>query len=324
MKAIRIGIGAALCAAALASPASAQTATRGFSTMYVFGDSLVDAGNIRISTGGAVPNAAQGYYQGRFTNYLDYTDWVSQSLFGAPTVASLAGGNNFAFGGARVVTDGVGGLDLGQQLGLYNARIGAAGRADANALYVLNFGGNDLFALLDSDPNNTGGLSDEDYITALIEQYAGAVQSLNDLGARNILITGIPNALDPLALAIDARLRSQLDGLNLAVDTRLDRFSYIDFFGTVLSNPAAVELPPQQLGVNCINSRAAINNGCEGIFSFDGTHPTAPIHLAIAKQLNVQFGIGSVPEPATWATMIAGFALVGGAMRRRTRQMVAA
>jgi len=30
---------------------------------------------------------------------------------------------------------------------------------------------------------------------------------------------------------------------------------------------------------------------------------------------------GAVPEPATWAMMIAGFGLVGGAMRRRSTKV---
>ena len=33
-------------------------------------------------------------------------------------------------------------------------------------------------------------------------------------------------------------------------------------------------------------------------------------------------GVAAVPEPATWAMLIAGFGLVGGAMRRRTRTSV--
>jgi len=39
---------------------------------------------------------------------------------------------------------------------------------------------------------------------------------------------------------------------------------------------------------------------------------------------NVQYSIlsGAVPEPATWAMMITGFGLVGGAMRRRPRKLL--
>ncbi|MBM6577743.1 PEP-CTERM sorting domain-containing protein [Microvirga sp. SRT01] len=32
---------------------------------------------------------------------------------------------------------------------------------------------------------------------------------------------------------------------------------------------------------------------------------------------NSNAGIGAVPEPSTWAMMIVGFGMVGGAMRRR-------
>jgi len=315
MNSIRIATAAALASTVmLATPVAAQTATRDFSDIYVFGDSLVDAGNVKTASGGTTPPDSRGYFQGRFTNGFDFTDLVSISLFGEATRPSLLGGNNFAFGGARVVADGVGGLDLAQQLGLYQQRIGVAGVADPNALYVLNFSGNDLFALASGD---TGGRSASDYVSLLIGGYAGAVQTLNDKGARNILITGIPNADNPLALAIDQALNAALDGLSLNSATRLDRFSYIDFFTTLQTDPGALGLPPQQLGINCYDSPAAIADGCRGIFSFDGTHPTAPVHGAIAQELRVQFGIGAVPEPATWAMMIGGFALVGTALRRR-------
>ena len=62
----------------------------------------------------------------------------------------------------------------------------------------------------------------------------------------------------------------------------------------------------------------AIANGCVGICSFDGTHPTAPIQAALFRDINRQFDLTSgVPEPATWAAMVLGFGLVGGALRRR-------
>ena len=87
---------------ALAAPAQADRDTPRYTSLTVFGDSLVDAGNIRALGLGA--NPAQGYFMGRFTNGYDYTDLLSIALFGTPTMPSLgplAGGTNFAYGGAR-------------------------------------------------------------------------------------------------------------------------------------------------------------------------------------------------------------------------------
>ncbi|MCP6473655.1 PEPxxWA-CTERM sorting domain-containing protein, partial [Klebsiella pneumoniae] len=36
-----------------------------------------------------------------------------------------------------------------------------------------------------------------------------------------------------------------------------------------------------------------------------------------AQILDAYFGNGGIPEPTTWAMMIGGFGLVGGALRRR-------
>ena len=52
---MRLGIAAGFLLAGLSAPATATN-------LYVFGDSLVDAGNISIVTGGALPNPAQGYF----------------------------------------------------------------------------------------------------------------------------------------------------------------------------------------------------------------------------------------------------------------------
>lgn len=47
---------AVIAAAGLAAMPAAAT------NLYVFGDSLVDAGNVSVSTGGVIPSAAQGYF----------------------------------------------------------------------------------------------------------------------------------------------------------------------------------------------------------------------------------------------------------------------
>lgn len=317
---------AAACAALLAAHGTAATASPRFSSLYVFGDSLVDAGNIAVLTGGATPNQAAGYFPGRFTNGYNYVDYINYQLFGTATTASLRGGNNFAFGGARIVSDTTDPIpDLTPQLGAYAARQGAAA-GDASALYILNMGGNDIFALgrfAAGNPNALNPIGDaEAYIEALVSIYANAVTTLDQLGARNILITGIPNSTDPLALKVDQLLQARLDGLVLASDTNLMRYSYIDFFGRVATDPGSLGLPSLRTDTTCIQARAQAT-GCAGIFSFDGVHPTAAVQSALFRDMVTQFNLAPVPEPASWAMMIAGFGVVGTAIRRRRTGMAA-
>lgn len=309
---------AALAAIAMvglfAGPAQAERSTPQYTSLTVFGDSLVDAGNIFTSTGGAIPNPALGYFQGRFTNGYDYTDLLSIELFGTPTVASLQGGDNYAFGGARAsTTSSV--PDLNEQLALYGADLLGGKSVDANGLYILNFGGNDIFNAPPPGPAEDAFLMN----SAMV--YAQGVQTLNDLGARNLLITGFPVLTDPASVRAEGYLTSALAWLSLDSSTTLFRFSYLDFFGRVLTDPGSLGLPPQNTLVTCRQAgAAAIANGCVGYFSFDGTHPTAPIHRALYEDLNRQFDLaGAIPEPQVWAMLIFGFVVTGGAMRRKRR-----
>ena len=69
--------------------------------LVIFGDSLSDTGNVAIATGGALPNPTL-YFQGRFSNGPIWVDTLAQEL-GEPAVQpSLAGGLDYAFGGATV------------------------------------------------------------------------------------------------------------------------------------------------------------------------------------------------------------------------------
>ena len=306
---ILIALGASIAAA---SPADAKRATAQYTSLTVFGDSLVDAGNIAIATGGTVPNPALGYFQGRFTNGYDYTDLLSIKLFGMPTVASLAGGTNFAFGGARASTTSAV-PDLSEQLGLFNAYLIAGHSIDTNGLYVLNFGGNDVF----NAPGDPAAAST--FLQSAAMTYAAGVQALNNLGVRNILLTGFPVATDPRSAEAEGYLTTSLGNLSLAGDTTLFRFDYLDFFGRVQSNPSSLGLPTLDLTTTCIAANAQAT-GCQGIFSFDGTHPTAAVQSALFRDIDRQFGLSAaVPEPATWAMMLVGFGFVGFAMRRRQK-----
>lgn len=312
MKNLTAAVAAIAVIGGVAGPAQAKRSTAQYTSLTVFGDSLVDAGNISILTGGATPNPAVGYFDGRFTNGYDYTDLLSIELFGAPTVASLQGGDNYAFGGARAsTTSGV--PDLNEQLALYSADLLGGKTVDANGLYILNFGGNDVFNAPPPGPAEDAFLMN----SAMV--YAQSVQTLNDLGVRNLLITGFPVLTDPASARAEGYLTTALAGLSLDSSTTLYRFSYLDFFGRVLSDPGSLGLPPQNTLVTCRQAgAAAIANGCIGYFSFDGTHPTAPIHQALFEDMDRQFALtGSIPEPQVWALLILGFGVTGGAMRRR-------
>ena len=63
-----------------------------------------------------------------------------------------------------------------------------------------------------------------------------------------------------------------------------------------------VSVPFELYASAWVNPSAAFGTGAPG-FAFAYLDPTVTV--------------GGVPEPASWAMMIAGFGLVGGAMRRR-------
>ena len=299
-------------AGAAATPAAATVQP---GQIVVFGDSLVDAGNVYLATGGTAPtnifnNPSRGYFPGRFTNGPDYTDLLSQRLYGHFSTPSLAGGNNYAFGGARVVANADTVPDLDAQLGLYSA-----GHAvDPNALYIINLGGNDDFAL-----EGKPAAAIAAYAGVLANTLAGAVQFLDAGGASRVLVTGIPN-VTATGFALDAVLQAKLDAIQPGLQhVALQRFSYLSFFQRLAADPLAFGVAPFTETGACFDHRTPVAGtiDCSGYFSVDGVHPIAPIQAAIFREVAGLTGIGSVPEPASWSLMIAGFGLTGYALRRR-------
>ena len=302
-----------------ATPAWASRDTERYTSVTVFGDSLVDAGNLYIANGGTRPDPKLGYFQNRFTNGYDYPDLLSIDLFGVPTTPSLAGGTNFAFGGARVVDTGDGIPDLEAQISAFTA----SGRPiDTNGLYILNFGGNDVFGAkgVFGQEGAIGSFPTIDaYLRAAASQYVAGVQTLNDLGARNIFMTDFPLAGDPFTIAANGYLTAAIATLSLDADTDLLFYSLSDFNRRALTNFSSLGLPPQRADINCLEAGAQAT-GCVGIFSFDGVHPTAAVQAAGYRDINQRFGLTSVvPEPSTWAMMLVGFGLLSACLRYRRR-----
>ena len=90
---------AAACAVLL-SPAAAHA----YSALYVFGDSLSDAGNLLLATsapGSPVsPQPLPPYANGQFSNGPTWVEDLSVSLGLGAEQPSLLGGNDYAYGGA--------------------------------------------------------------------------------------------------------------------------------------------------------------------------------------------------------------------------------
>ncbi|NMF90595.1 autotransporter domain-containing protein [Aromatoleum petrolei] len=170
---------------AVAAAFSASATAADFSNMYFFGDSLSDAGSFSA----LVPPGT-----GRFTTNPGpvWSENLAAAL-GTDAVPALAGGTNYAMGGARVTSlPGYPDADptrfatpIRSQIDAYLASTG--GRADPGALYSVWGGANDLFLALETSGNPLG-----DIVTAATDQVA-AVGALKAAGARYILVATMPD-----------------------------------------------------------------------------------------------------------------------------------
>src|SRR6185295_12709203 len=126
------------------------TQAQQFSQVYVFGDSLSDAGYFRPVLGAAGVPPSLLAILGRFTTAPGpvWSELIA-SHYGAPTGPSNANnGNIFAQGGARVAQNssatpaGAAQRPITTQVNEYLTRAG--GSADPNALYAIWAGANDV------------------------------------------------------------------------------------------------------------------------------------------------------------------------------------
>lgn len=317
----------AVALGALGAPV-AQAAS--FSDIVFFGDSLSDTGNLNIATGGAQPGAG-AYFGGRFSNGPLWTE-VFAGLLGQPgdAVASFAGGNNYAFAGARTGTsDSPPGL-LAQAVGLWGASHAAA---DPNALYVVVGGGNDVRDARTAFSGTTA--ADAAGRQGLIAQAGTNLgQTLGYLaskGAKNVLIANLPdlqytpeavllnvaaasgdasarfNALFPTLLATGAGF-----GLNM---------SFVDFAGIAAAVRAdATTNGGAVYGITdishpCVGFAFSAGNLCTVSAFSDALHPSAAVHELFGQAAAA--AVTAVPEPATVLLLVAGLAAVGAGARRR-------
>lgn len=329
MRFIRQWVAVGLVAASLSTTVGASS----FTQLVVFGDSLSDAGNAFAMTG--EPQIA-GYprfppsppYAGTFSNgptaaqYLAARYGVPEQL-GWPTAGAAS--NNFAVGGARngtgnynVEIDRPTGLGtaypalaqtgIQRQVERYGEQYPAVPSA-ANTLFLLWGGANDMFLGLETRPPAEIG----DVIQSAVADLANDVQVLANLGAKHILIQGLPDlgktpeglAKDPAVSAfmslastgyntgLDGAI-GQLSGALAPAGVRLYEFDTSAFLGQVVANASALGFDDVTHSCLYDGGYDAVLNGCAGYLYFDRVHPTTTAHQLLAGGF-----AAAVPEPGT-------------------------
>jgi phospholipase/lecithinase/hemolysin len=308
-------------------PASAAI----YDQLVVFGDSLSDSGNNtlvpqvgsnpgQVITGNTyVPS--QTYASGVYSNGPVWATDAAAKL-GVPLAPSLAGGTNYAFGGA---TTGGNGLlpNLITQANLYLA----TNTVSANALYVVAGGGNDARAALTAIAACADQACPGSTVMQTAKQYAANVGAIVDAlqagGAQHIIVWNTPNL--GLAPAVAAAGASGLGtflaaSMNAALTAELlgePGVKTFDIFGlgtAIAGNPGAFGFTNVTDACGAI---AAAN--CNTYAYWDGIHPTAAAHEVIADA----FLATAVPETSTWIMLVVGFGWVGFVAHRRRQQPAA-
>lgn len=256
-----------------------------FSDLFVFGDSLSDVGNTSASTFGIEPGS--GYFDGRFSNGPVYAERLATGLGLGPLTRSETGGGDFAYGGAE--TDGPGGFSglfvdsLVEQVDEYVDRAATA-PPDADALFVVFIGANDLFG------GQTNVSEPIGVVTAQLGRLVGA-------GARTFLGINLPRlGLTPdfngdaaSAAAITATSEAYNDALAQVYDqvestnagVAIHRLDLKALFSGLIDTPS-------QWGFTNTTGRGqdasgGVLDGAPGYVFWDGVHPTREAHALLGE-----------------------------------------
>jgi outer membrane lipase/esterase len=322
-----------------------------FSNLFVFGDSLSDSGNnaaifsalslpstpVPVSGNDFIPSLT--YSSGTYSNGPVWVTPFSQALGLAQAgLPSLAGGGNFAYGGATSSSTAGGtaftpGLNMQNQVQLYLA---TPGTSNPNALFVLAGGGNNVRNVVnDAGAALANGANFATVASTIIAPGAAAyaadiismVSALKADGAQNIVVWNAPNAGRAPALiangaavlgetvsaALNQALNAGFAQANQASPGFMNGVWMFDLFslvGQIATDPA---FGFTNLTDACAANPACVSNpGTQAQYLFwDGIHPTSAAHQVIANAM-----IALVPVPGSLWLIVIGVAAVGVARRQ--------
>ncbi len=285
----------AVAIALAAVPAMAQSP---FSKTVFFGDSLTDTGYFRPLLMKQDPNAA---IVGRFTTNPGWVwaDYLADH-YGTNSQPNGNGqtGDNYAVGGARVGVDDVGQLGLTPSLKTQAAGYLAAngGKADANALYTVWGGPNDLFAA-QAAPAQAQAI-----IGAAVTDQITLVGGLKAAGADYVLVPNLPDiGLTPMARAGGAQGMGQATAIAKLYNDALYgglkqagiEFIPLDTFTIlqeIVATPGAygftnvTDMACTSISSLTCNPLTLVNPNAADTYVFaDGVHPSTAAHRILGE-----------------------------------------
>ncbi len=325
----RLGLALLIAVALTGAPASAYT------TLFAFGDSLSDAGNVFIADKGMSP--LYPYFNGHYSNGPTWVEDLSVRLGLGLLRPSLAGGNDYAFGGAET---GPTAIHLADPTHTdFVDQIAAYGQAHPQmvpgALYTVDIGANDIRSELEDYASGSIALGEVDTVVADAEtNTVEGIDALYGLGARSLMFWGVQNlgntprfdgtALEGLATQLarsfDATVHAEISPLE-SEGLKVFDLKPATIFAKIRADPAAYgftnvtdpcwtgNFTSASSGTLCSPTLA----GQDTYLYWDMAHPTAAGDRIISE---VAYDtLMATPEPSTWAMILIGFAGLGFAGR---------
>jgi len=319
----------ALVGATLAMGATGASAVT-FNGVYIFGDSLSDAGYFRpfLSAIGLPASTVAGL--GRFTTNPGpvWSELIAQ-YYGGNANPSNAGGGIYAQGGARVAVDSASTPPVAATQRPVSTQIteylnANSGRADSRALYGVWAGANDIFQNFQGIVGGT--VNPATFIPALAGTEIQQIGRLSAAGAKYILVFNLPNlgatpqfsptVVTPAGSAAATQLAANFN-LSLFVGLQqsgirvipVDTFSLFNdvianaaaFGFTNTTSPACLPFPPFSSSPNsqfCGPTNLATANAASTFVFADGVHPTTAAHAITAD-----FVKSLIDGPNAYSTM---------------------
>jgi phospholipase/lecithinase/hemolysin len=337
-----------LAAFAISLGVACTPASAAYTSIFAFGDSLSDAGNLFSEDGGQGP--VPPYVDGHFSNGPTWVEDLSQMLGLGPMKPFLTStdGTNYAFGGAQTGITDINPFDPSSPIHIdFPDQVNAYDLLNPvpvkGALYTIDIGANDIMNALGEFVG--GKISLPEVKTVVVQAEANTIDSVKalfGLGARALLYYEVPNlgltprfegtALQSLASGLAESFNGAvLKGLAPIESGGLKVFT-LDTYGLL----GKIKADPSHFGFTNVSDPCWTGNFTDPssgtlcspnlddqnqFLFWDEVHPTAAGHLLAAE-----FAVDALaaPEISTWAMMLVGFGGLGFARYRHSRKRAVA